>query len=109
MAVESGADTYQEAKDIYTARELLGCSEFDSLLHNVEKRYPQLNVDDIITMLTRVSIREQITHAIDGVCIVPWFENCLMEYPHYCEHNDSSEEEDEEEGVRRGRMHAIGE
>ena len=73
-------------------------------------------------MLTRVSIREQTTHAIDGVCIVSWFENRLMVYLHYCgyqepdkegqensEYNNSSEDEDEEEGVKRGRMHAIGE
>ena len=36
MAAESGTDTCQEAKEIYTARELLACSEFESLLHNVE-------------------------------------------------------------------------
>ena len=82
-------------------------------------------MDDIITMLTRVTIREQTTHAVDGICVVPWFESQLMEYLHYCgyqesekedqernensEHDDSTEDENEEEDVRKGRMHAIGE
>ena len=99
----------------------IACPEFESLLCNVEERYPQLNVDDIITMLTR----EQIIRAFGGICVVPWFESRLMEYLHYCgyqeyekedqernensEHDDSSEDEDEQEDVQKGQMHTIGE
>ena len=84
MAAENDITSMHEAVDIFTATNLLNCPEFKSCLETIEHKYPQLSADDVVNMLTRITLKENPTHAIDGICVVPWFETRLNEYLQYC-------------------------
>jgi hypothetical protein len=78
-AVSDNVANFQAAKDMETARVLLGHPQMHDILEAIEN-FTTLTANKIIHMLIRASASEYSDSIADNICSIPWWEHLLKKY-----------------------------